>query len=44
MNAGDTLGTVGTSAISECAEKPHVHFAVFEDGVPKDPAKYVRLR
>jgi murein DD-endopeptidase MepM/ murein hydrolase activator NlpD len=44
VNAGDTLGTVGTSAISECAEKPHVHFAVFEDGVPKDPAKYVRLR
>lgn len=44
VNAGDPLGTVGTSAISECALKPHVHFAVFENGVPKDPAKYVRLR
>jgi murein DD-endopeptidase MepM/ murein hydrolase activator NlpD len=44
VNGGDAIGTVGTSAISECAEKPHVHFAVFENGVPKDPAKYVRLR
>ena len=44
VNAGDAIGTVGTSAISECAEKPHVHFAVLENGVPKDPAKYVRLR
>ena len=44
VNAGDVIGSVGTSAISECALKPHVHFAVFADGVPKDPAKYVRLR
>lgn len=44
VNAGDVLGTVGTSAISECALKPHVHFAVFVDGVPKDPSKYIRLK
>lgn len=43
VSAGDVLGTVGTSAISECAEKPHLHFAVYVDGTPKDPAKYVRL-
>ncbi|MBQ1820190.1 MAG: peptidoglycan DD-metalloendopeptidase family protein [Clostridia bacterium] len=43
LNAGDVIGTVGTSAISECAEKPHLHFAVYVDGAPKDPAKYVRL-
>ena len=43
LNAGDVIGTVGTSAISECALPPHLHFAVFVDGVSKDPAKYVRL-
>ena len=43
LNAGDVIGTVGTSAISECALPPHLHFAVLIDGVAKDPAKYVRL-
>ncbi|MBQ6235472.1 MAG: peptidoglycan DD-metalloendopeptidase family protein [Clostridia bacterium] len=43
VNAGDVLGTVGTSAISECALPPHLHFAITVDGVTKDPAKYVRL-
>ncbi len=43
INAGDVIGTVGTSAISECALPAHLHFAVLVDGVPKDPAKYVRL-
>jgi murein DD-endopeptidase MepM/ murein hydrolase activator NlpD len=43
LNAGDVVGTVGTSAISECALPPHLHFAITVDGVAKDPAKYVRL-
>ena len=43
LNAGDVIGTVGTSAISECALPPHLHFALFVDGAVKDPAKYVRL-
>ena len=43
VSAGDVIGSVGTSAISECALSPHLHFAVFVDGTPKDPAKYVRL-
>ncbi len=43
LNAGDVIGTVGTSAISECALPPHLHFAIRIDGVAKDPAKYVRL-
>ena len=43
VNAGDVIGTVGTSAISECSLPPHLHFAVLVDGAPKDPAKYVRL-
>ncbi len=43
LNAGDVIGTVGTSAISECSLPPHLHFAFFVDGAVKDPAKYVRL-
>lgn len=43
VSAGDVLGTVGTSAISECALSPHVHFAILVDGTPKDPSKYVRI-
>ncbi len=43
LNAGDVIGTVGTSAISECALPPHLHFAILVDGSPKDPKKYVRL-
>lgn len=43
LNAGDVVGTVGTSAISECALPAHLHFAVLVNGKAKDPAKYVRL-
>ena len=43
VNAGTVLGTVGTSAISECALEPHLHFAFRIDGKPVDPKKYVRL-
>lgn len=43
VNQGDILGTVGTSAISECALDPHVHFALYVDGKPKNPEAYVRL-
>ena len=43
VNAGAVLGTVGTSAISECALDPHLHFAFLIDGKPVDPKKYVRL-
>ena len=43
VNAGDVLGTVGTSAISECAEEPHLHFAFYVGSKPVDPADYVRI-
>ncbi|MDO4564635.1 MAG: M23 family metallopeptidase [Clostridia bacterium] len=43
VNAGTVIGTVGSSAISECALEPHLHFAFYVDGVAKDPADYVKL-
>ncbi|MDO4543918.1 MAG: M23 family metallopeptidase [Clostridia bacterium] len=43
VNAGTVIGTVGSSAISECAEVPHLHFAFYVGGSAKDPADYVKL-
>ncbi|MCL2695248.1 MAG: M23 family metallopeptidase [Clostridiales bacterium] len=43
VNAGDILGKVGNTAISECADDPHLHFAMYVDGKPVNPTAYVRL-
>ena len=38
--AGSTLGTVGQTANSETAIASHLHFAVYKDNAPGDPAEY----
>lgn len=43
LNAGETLGTVGDSALSECGLAPHLHFALYIDGKATNPEAYVRL-
>ena len=35
------IGTVGTSAAFESAQKPHLHFEVIEDGGYKNPVEFV---
>ena len=37
VEAGERIGTVGESAISEIAEEAHLHLEVFKDGVAIDP-------
>ena len=39
--AGDVIGTVGRTAILEVGAEPHLHFAVYCDGVPVDPAAFL---
>lgn len=39
--AGDIIGTVGDTALSESALQPHLHFALYQDGEPVDPADYM---
>lgn len=39
--AGQTLGTVGRTAITELAAEPHLHFAVYKNNVPQDPERYL---
>lgn len=43
VNAGTVLGTVGRTAISECAQESHLHFAFFVKGQAVDPATKVKL-
>lgn len=43
VKAGDLVGYVGDTAVSECADKSHVHFELRKDGVCVDPAKYIRF-
>ena len=43
VNAGTVLGTVGKSAISECALESHLHFAFFVKGKAVDPGTKVKL-
>ncbi len=43
VNAGTVLGTVGRTALSECAQESHLHFAFFVKGKAVDPGTKVKL-
>ena len=42
VKAGDTLGKVGHTANIETAAEPHLHFAVYRNNVPLDPAEFLK--
>ena len=39
--AGDVIGSVGSTAIGESSQIPHLHLAFLKDDVPADPMKYL---
>lgn len=39
--AGDLLGHVGSSALLELADPCHLHFEVYESGIPANPLSYL---
>lgn len=41
LNAGDLVGTVGDTAISECGDKSHLHFELYRSGTPVNPEEYI---
>jgi murein DD-endopeptidase MepM/ murein hydrolase activator NlpD len=41
VEAGQVLGSVGATAILESGEDAHLHFAVYKDGEPVDPAQFI---
>ena len=42
VEKGETVGTVGTSAPTESADDPHVHFEVKKDGKYVNPKEYIK--
>ena len=41
VSAGQIIGAVGTTSITESAEGPHLHFSVSKDGDLVDPEEYL---
>ncbi len=41
VQAGTVLGTVGSTACSETADGPHLHFAVYSSHQPQDPIAFL---
>lgn len=41
VKSGDLLGKVGRTALVELADEPHLHFAVYRNNVPQDPAEFL---
>lgn len=42
VQAGQILGTVGTTALVEVGQEPHLHFEVFRNNQPMDPADFLQ--
>ena len=40
VSAGDVIGRVGNTALLETKEPSHLHFEVFQNGIPADPMDY----
>lgn len=41
VTAGQVLGRVGSTALLEIGQEPHLHFAVYRNNVPKDPEDFL---
>ena len=41
VEAGQVIGAVGTTALLESAEEPHLHFEVYCAGAPVDPTEFL---
>ncbi len=43
VEKGQSIGTVGNTAVFEIADEPHLHFEVLKDALPVDPSIYIKL-
>lgn len=44
VSTGSVIGSVGATAAAEQGSQPHLHFAMYQDGNPVDPADYLPER
>lgn len=42
VEKGQSIGTVGNSAVFEIADEPHLHFEILKDAIAVDPAIYIK--
>lgn len=43
VKAGETIGTVGDTAVTECGEEPHLHFEFIVNNAFVDPVDYILI-
>lgn len=44
VTCGTALGTVGQTALVEVGSEPHLHFEVYRNNVPQDPAEFLKMQ
>lgn len=42
VEKGQSIGTVGNTAVFEIADEPHLHFEIIKDSLPVDPSVYIK--
>ena len=42
VEKGQSIGTVGNSAVFEIADEPHLHFEILKDSIQVDPSIYIK--
>lgn len=42
VEKGQSIGTVGNTAVFEIADEPHLHFEILKDNLPEDPSIYIK--
>ena len=42
VEKGQSIGTVGNTAVFEIADEPHLHFEILKDSLPVDPGIYIK--
>ena len=42
VEKGQSIGTVGNTAVFEIADEPHLHFEILKESIPQDPNAYLK--
>ena len=42
VEKGQSLGTVGNTAVFEIADEPHLHFEILKDAMPVNPSNFIK--